>query len=69
VKVKVKKQRVTVYCQCGASMTGWVSPPGVADPLKAAWTSVHRGEAHGPATRTEAQAVRRRQDRKESPDA
>jgi hypothetical protein len=62
-RTRITKERVTVYCLCGASMTGWVSPRGYADPLKAAWLGIHpEGEdGHGPATKERALAARRRQ--------
>jgi hypothetical protein len=52
------------YCLCGAAMQASSTPPSVAESLAAEFIEHHTGEGHGSATRQQAAAVRRREERR-----
>lgn len=55
--------KVTRYCICGGAMTGRTSPPDLVEALIASFDRCHQGGGHGPATRQQASAARRREER------
>lgn len=59
-------EKIARYCLCGGAVTGTASPPSLALALIAAFNQVHQREGCRPATRRQAAAARRREDRQRS---
>lgn len=56
--------RVDRFCICGGAVTGTASPENLAQVIVLSFDLFHSGEGHGPATRQQAAAARRREQRK-----
>lgn len=54
--------KIARYCNCGASLTGRISPGGI-EGLHEIWQQVHSGPGHNPTDARGAANARRRQDR------
>ena len=53
------------YCLCGAALQARSTPPAAATFIAAAFDAIHIGPGHGPATRQQAAATRRREEARE----
>jgi hypothetical protein len=53
---------VRLYCTCGASGVGTISPPAKAEKFRRLWSTLHSGPVHTPCDQKTAARARRKAD-------
>lgn len=56
--------KLKLFCTCGATATGTISPDAKAERLKQIWEQCHTGEGHAPCDAKTASRARRREEAK-----